>query len=219
MPCKNFSLRGVAVAALLGLSGAAQAFTVSTLTVYTTEASFNAAVINAGTDDFSTLFAGSGPTTYAGSTHSGAAYSYVARSGGPGLYGLAGTPHWLSVANAADTLTLGTFSAGVKAVGGYFFTTDSPGASSGGNVTVTGSDGISTVSRTLTGATPSSFVGFVSTGLVNSVTVVADNSANNDFYPTVGKLVLAGAVPEPETYALMLAGLGLLGFMARRRRA
>lgn len=26
-------------------------------------------------------------------------------------------------------------------------------------------------------------------------------------------------VPEPETYAMLLAGLGLMGFVARRRRA
>ena len=31
--------------------------------------------------------------------------------------------------------------------------------------------------------------------------------------------VTVGAIPEPETYALMLAGLGLVGWMARRRRA
>jgi hypothetical protein len=30
--------------------------------------------------------------------------------------------------------------------------------------------------------------------------------------------VTVTAVPEPETYALMLAGLGLMGFIARRRR-
>jgi hypothetical protein len=34
-----------------------------------------------------------------------------------------------------------------------------------------------------------------------------------DFYSS------AAPVPEPETYAMMLAGLGLLGFVARRRKA
>jgi hypothetical protein len=30
---------------------------------------------------------------------------------------------------------------------------------------------------------------------------------------------ITAAVPEPETYAMMMAGLGMIGFMARRRRA
>jgi phage terminase large subunit-like protein len=29
---------------------------------------------------------------------------------------------------------------------------------------------------------------------------------------------VAAPIPEPETYAMLLAGLGLLGFMARRKR-
>jgi hypothetical protein len=29
---------------------------------------------------------------------------------------------------------------------------------------------------------------------------------------------LLTAVPEPETYAMLLAGLGLMGFVARRRK-
>ena len=34
----------------------------------------------------------------------------------------------------------------------------------------------------------------------------------------MGEHLVVSAVPEPETYAMMLGGLGLLGFMARRRK-
>lgn len=34
-----------------------------------------------------------------------------------------------------------------------------------------------------------------------------------------GQVIAMGVIPEPETYALMLAGLGLIGFMGRRKKA
>jgi hypothetical protein len=36
---------------------------------------------------------------------------------------------------------------------------------------------------------------------------------------TTSSLVSVASVPEPESFAMMLAGLGLIGFVARRRRA
>jgi hypothetical protein len=42
------------------------------------------------------------------------------------------------------------------------------------------------------------------------------NSGDNTQFITAS--VTVGAIPEPETYALMLAGLGLVGWVARRRR-
>ena len=34
-----------------------------------------------------------------------------------------------------------------------------------------------------------------------------------------GQVIVMGVIPEPETYALMLAGLGLIGLMGRRKKA
>ena len=50
-------------------------------------------------------------------------------------------------------------------------------------------------------------VGYVAEGTM----VAMDNITVNE--------AITAPVPEPETYALMLAGLGLVGFMARRRKA
>lgn len=68
----------------------------------------------------------------------------------------------------------------------------------------------------------STLVGFAATG--NKVTISSTGSETFDFFidnvhfDETLPPVLA-PVPEPETYALMLAGLGVLGFAARRRKS
>jgi len=61
------------------------------------------------------------------------------------------------------------------------------------------------------------FFGIIDTNAFSTVQYTADyaNLFDNVTYSTS----ITSAVPEPETYAMMLAGLGLIGAIARRRKA
>lgn len=69
-------------------------------------------------------------------------------------------------------------------------------------------------------------------GTVDVWTISGDNLTAGNYYLQVsgnlvgntaaafgGAISMAAPVPEPETYGMMLAGLGVLGFLARRRKA
>ncbi len=210
-----FSLKPMALAALLLASGASQA----SISVYTTESSFMAAISAAATDTFDDL---TPATAYTGPlSRSAGSYTYTVSAGAtsPILYG-AGTASdaWLSTNIATDTITFSGFSAGVYAAGAYFFNSDIAGDFlRRGAAVVTATDVDGTVTKFKLLPTTSNYFGFVSDTTLVSLSVKAVGKGTN-VWPTVNNLTIAAAVPEPETYAMLLAGLGIIGFVARRRQ-
>lgn len=210
----SFLIKPLAAAALLAAVGASQA----AITVYTSLAAFNAAVGIAGTDTY-TGFSITGSTPSPVMRNAGP-YAYTAAAAPAGLFFGAGTTAnpWLSTEAAQDAITFSGFSAGVVAAGGNFFGSNIAGLFAAGDVSLTATDGGGSVTQTIVGATVGSFLGFVSNGPLLSLRITAVQPTPAFLWPTVDNLVLAAAIPEPHTYAMLLAGLGLVGFMARHRR-
>jgi len=92
------------------------------------------------------------------------------------------------------------------------FTAPSAGASLNGNAAANRNTGLTQTVQSLDW----------STGSTLWVRWIEVNNAGNDHGLAVDDVAFSAtvsAVPEPQTYALMLGGLGLVGWMARRRKA
>lgn len=59
--------------------------------------------------------------------------------------------------------------------------------------------------------------GFTLVGVADSTTIQFRTSYSNATNGT-DSMFLASAIPEPETYAMLVAGLGMMGWVARRRK-
>lgn len=116
--------------------------------------------------------------------------------------------------NAGDALQL-AFSRPVTLVGMHFFDTDHSRTDRGdfGTLSIDGGASHVFALQSYVSADPAQWI----TGTHFNFGYGADNDAPYGYYLGAVKL-MAQPVPEPETYALMLAGLGAIAMVARRRK-
>jgi hypothetical protein len=212
----HHTLSAVTLAAGLLLSISAQA----AVSVYTTQASYLAAVSAPATDTFDSLDpAALGFFLSSPAARTAGPYGYTASSPGA-FYTLPNTPTdvWLSALTAGAPITLNSFSSGVRGVGGFFFVVNANDAvAADRTLSITTVDGSGSTVTAWSNPTGASFLGLVSSGPITSVTISLVGAATGR-YVTLNDITLGAvaAVPEPGAGWLLLGGLVALG-MARRR--
>ena len=210
-------LNRIAVAALLT---AAMTASNAALTTYTSRTTFVDASSAAATDTFDDLAV----ETLLGSplARSAGTYSYTASAISD--FSGAGTAGDVAVStyNSGEAIVISAFTGGVRGVGALIFATTTFGDFlAGRNFTVTATDSLgATAISSITNGTATSFLGFLSTGFITSMSIQIGDSES---FGTIDNLVLAQAptppVPEPASVGMLLAGLGALAFVRRRRGA
>jgi hypothetical protein len=215
------ALRSATLALLALAAGASQA----TILVFTSQSSFAAAIAGfaSGTDTFEDLIVGQVYETPLSRAAGDYGYSVNAGPDSAAVDGAgSATNRWLQADVFSDTLTFSGFTQPTYAAGAFVFGSDAAGRFVRNrriSVTATNSAGDLSRPSTLTRTTQTTFIGFVSDSPLTSVTVRAVQTRGGaTAFPTVNDFILASPVPEPKTYALLLAGIGVVGFIARRRR-
>ena len=131
-----------------------------------------------------------------------------------GIYG--GVMHDRVTSNAS---TLFTYKSLLSGFGGNFDLSPQ-GAGLGIELSLVGGSTLSyTIPTQVANSSTGQFFGVVSTTSFAATLFNAGNQGGNAETYTLDNLVLATAVPEPETYAMLLAGLCLIGLARRKARA
>jgi hypothetical protein len=149
--------------------------------------------------------------TVAGVTFDNAGFDFVIDGGffNNGFYGSA--PYYSGQANALTTISFAGTSAFGMVFGNY--------ASDGGALSFTLSDGSVFNASFPAIRGNSGFFGFTSTTPITSISVNNQAGGANVFDVVSFSVGAAAVVPEPQSWALLIAGFGLTGAALRRRRA
>ena len=201
---KISTLRMTIASAVIGMAGLIAAPAANaTVTTFTTEASWLSAV-GAGSvlENFNDPVLASPLTSITGGSFQAGTYAFA----GQQVYG--------GVASAPGTITF-NFSTAIYALGAFWDLAGPGGPGSNISLNLLGG-GTETFTNYFANSLAGGFQGFTSSSAFTSMTLSEGTGCCQETFQ-VENLRIA-PVPEPETYAMFMVGLGLIGFMARRRK-